>query len=314
MELADKNILLTGGAGFLGSHVARALERHGVARERITIPRSHEDDLRDRAACERLVAGRDLVIHLAAKAGGIGLNREKPGELFYDNLIMGAELMEAARKAGVAKYVSVGSVCSYPKFASVPFTETSLWDGYPEETNAPYGLAKKMQLVQAQAYRAQYGFNAIHLLPVNLYGPGNSFDPAHSHVVPALIRKMEEAVRRGARSIEAWGTGAATREFLFAPDAAEGIVLAAERYDDAEPVNVGAGEEISVRALIELIAELTGFEGEIVWDASKPDGQPRRKLDTTRAKRLFGFRATTALREGLAETIAWYRAEHPNYA
>ena len=222
--------------------------------------------------------------------------------------------MEAARKAGVAKYVSVGSVCSYPKFAPVPFTEASLWDGYPEETNAPYGLAKKMQLVQAQAYRAQYGFNAIHLLPVNLYGPGDSFDPAHSHVVPALIRKMEEAARSGARSIEAWGTGAATREFLFAADAAEGIALAAERYDGAEPVNVGAGEEISIRALTELIAELTGFEGEIAWDASKPDGQPRRKLDTTRAERLFGFRATTALRDGLAETIAWYRAEHPNHA
>ncbi len=300
-------VLVTGGAGFLGSSLVRTLERHRLAKENIRVPRSRDLDLRRWEDCVAAVKDVDLVIHLAAKVGGIGYNMANPGSLFYDNAIMGVQLMEAARQADVAKFVAVGTICAYPKFTPVPFREEDLWEGYPEETNAPYGLAKKMLLVQAQAYRQQYGFNAIYLLPVNLYGPGDNFDPASSHVIPALIKKFVEAVETGAESVEVWGTGAASREFLYVDDAAEGIVLAAERYDRPEPVNLGAGFEITIRDLATLIADLTGFTGEIVWDTTKPDGQPRRCLDVSRAEREFGFRAKVDFREGLKRTIAWYR-------
>lgn len=306
MELKDARIVVTGGGGFLGRRVIVALEAAGADPSNISIPRRENFDLRDRAACERAVGESDLVIHLAAKVGGIGFNREKPGELFYDNLIMGVELMEAARKAGVAKFVGVGTICSYPKHTPVPFREEELWNGYPEETNAPYGLAKKMLLVQAQAYRAQYGMDAVTLFPVNLYGPGDNFDPSSSHVIPALIRKIAEAKEAGAARVEVWGTGVATREFLYVDDAARGIALAAARYDKPEPVNLGSGMEISIKDLVTLIAELMEYRGELVWDASKPDGQPRRCLDVSRAEREFGFRATTPFREGLQKTITWY--------
>jgi GDP-L-fucose synthase len=300
-------VLVTGGAGFLGSSLVRTLERHGLAKENIRVPRSRDLDLRRWEDCVTAVENVDLVIHLAAKVGGIGYNMANPGSLFYDNAIMGVQLMEAARQAGVAKFVAVGTICAYPKFTPVPFREEDLWEGYPEETNAPYGLAKKMLLVQAQAYRQQYGFNAIYLLPVNLYGPGDNFDPASSHVIPALIKKFVEAVETGAESVEVWGTGAASREFLYVDDAAEGIALAAERYDRPEPVNLGAGFEITIRDLATLIADLTGFTGEIVWDITKPDGQPRRCLDVSRAEREFGFRAKTGFKDGLRATIEWYR-------
>ena len=304
-----KRVLVTGGAGFLGSSLVRALERHGLAAEQIRVPRSRDLDLRRWADCVEAVQDIDLIIHLAAKVGGIGYNMANPGSLFYDNAVMGIQVMEAARQAGVAKFVAVGTICAYPKFTPVPFREENLWNGYPEETNAPYGLAKKMLLVQAQAYRQQYGFNAIYLLPVNLYGPGDNFDPASSHVIPALIKKFVEAVESGAKSVEVWGTGAASREFLYVDDAAEGIALAAERYDKPDPVNLGAGFEITVRDLATLIADLAGFEGEIAWDTAKPDGQPRRCLDVSRAKQEFGFRAKVDFREGLERTIAWYRNE-----
>jgi len=304
--LKNKKILVTGGGGFLGSFVLENLKSRGVPAENITVPRSKIDDLRDRSVCERVVKGQDIVIHLAAKAGGIGFNKEKPGELFYDNLIMGTELMEAARKAGVEKFTSMGTICSYPKFTPVPFKEECLWDGYPEETNAPYGLAKKMQLVQAQAYRQQYGFNAIALMTVNLYGPRDTFDPKRSHVIPALIRKIEEAQLQGNDWIEVWGTGNATREFLYAADAAEGIVRATEKYNNSDPVNIGSGNEISIRDLVTIITKLMGFSGEIRW-TNTTDGQPRRSLDTSRAEKEFGFRAKTSFEEGLAATIQWYR-------
>ncbi len=304
-----KRVLVTGGAGFLGSSLVRALERHGLAAEQIRVPRSRDLDLRRWADCVEAVQDIDLIIHLAAKVGGIGYNMANPGSLFYDNAVMGIQVMEAARQAGVAKFVAVGTICAYPKFTPVPFREENLWNGYPEETNAPYGLAKKMLLVQAQAYRQQYGFNAIYLLPVNLYGPGDNFDPASSHVIPALIKKFVEAVESGAKSVEVWGTGAASREFLYVDDAAEGIALAAERYDKPDPVNLGAGFEITVRDLATLIADLAGFEGEIAWDTAKPDGQPRRCLDVSRAEQEFGFRAKVDFREGLERTIAWYRNE-----
>ena len=304
-----KRVLVTGGAGFLGSSLVRALERHGLAAEQIRVPRSRDLDLRRWADCVEAVQDIDLIIHLAAKVGGIGYNMANPGSLFYDNAVMGIQVMEAARQAGVAKFVAVGTICAYPKFTPVPFREENLWNGYPEETNAPYGLAKKMLLVQAQAYRQQYGFNAIYLLPVNLYGPGDNFDPASSHVIPALIKKFVEAVESGAKSVEVWGTGAASREFLYVDDAAEGIALAAERYDKPDPVNLGAGFEITVRDLATLVADLAGFEGEIAWDTAKPDGQPRRCLDVSRAKQEFGFRAKVDFREGLERTIAWYRNE-----
>ncbi|WP_292490777.1 GDP-L-fucose synthase [Methanoculleus sp. 10] len=302
-------VLVTGGAGFLGSSLVRTLERHGFTKESIRVPRSRDLDLRRWEDCVTAVQDVDLVIHLAAKVGGIGYNMANPGSLFYDNAILGVQLMEAARQAGVAKFVAVGTICAYPKFTPVPFREEDLWEGYPEETNAPYGLAKKMLLVQAQAYRQQYGFNAIYLLPVNLYGPGDNFDPASSHVIPALIKKFVEAVETGAESVEVWGTGAASREFLYVDDAAEGIALAAERYDRPDPVNLGAGFEITIRDLATLIADLTGFTGEIVWDTAKPDGQPRRCLDVSRAEREFGFRAKTGFEDGLRTTIEWYRNE-----
>ncbi len=275
------------------------------------MPRSAEFDLRERTAIARLfdVARPEVVIHLAAVVGGIGANRSNPGRFFYDNAIMGIQLMEEARQRGVSKLVQLGTICSYPKFTPVPFHESDLWNGYPEETNAPYGLAKKMLLVQAQAYRQQYGFNAITLLPVNLYGPHDNFDLQSSHVIPALIRKAIEARDAGRPFLEVWGTGAASREFLFVRDAAEAIVLATERYDDPEPVNIGSGQEITIRDLAHLICDVCGYKGELRWDHSRPDGQPRRCLDTTRAKQAFGFTATTAFREGLRETVAWYERE-----
>ncbi|MFA5531522.1 MAG: GDP-L-fucose synthase [Thiohalomonadaceae bacterium] len=303
-----KNVLVTGGAGFLGSTLVKTLKRHGLAAEGIRVPRSRDFDLRRWDDCIAAIEGIDFVIHLAAKVGGIGYNMANPGSLFYDNAIMGIQLMEAARQAGVEKFVTVGTICAYPKFTSVPFREEDLWNGYPEETNAPYGLAKKMLLVQAQAYRQQYGFNAIYLLPVNLYGPGDNFDPASSHVIPALIRKFIEAVDEGRENVEVWGTGAASREFLYIDDAAEGIVLATERYDKPEPVNLGAGFEISIRDLAGLIADLVGFSGEIAWDTTKPDGQPRRCLDVSRAKQEFKFRAKMEFKDGLRKTIEWYRS------
>jgi GDP-L-fucose synthase len=308
LELQDKQIVVTGGSGFLGSHVVELLRARGCTK--IFVPRSKYYDLRSQAAIERLLddAQPQIIIHLAAEVGGIGANRENPGRFYYENLIMGAELMEQARRREVEKFVAIGTVCAYPKFAHVPFKEDDLWSGYPEETNAPYGLAKKMLLVQAQAYRQQYGFNAIYLLPVNLYGPRDSFDPSKSHVIPALIKKCVDAVESGASQIEVWGTGQASREFLYVEDCAEGIVLATEQYDEADPVNLGVGSEIKIRDLVELIAGLSGFKGKIVWETSKPDGQPRRCLDVSRAWREFGFRAQTDFRKGLQRTIEWYAA------
>lgn len=308
----DKKVIVTGGAGFLGSYVMHKLEKRGC--KDIVVPRSKDYDLRREKAIIRLYEEThpDMVIHLAAKVGGIGANREKPGEFFYDNLIMGIQLIEQARLFGVGKFVAIGTVCAYPKFTPVPFREEDIWNGYPEETNAPYGLAKKMLLVQSQAYRQQYGFNSIFLLPVNLYGPGDNFDPKSSHVIPALIKKCVDAVEGGMDEIVVWGTGKASREFLYAEDAAEGILLAAEKYNELEPINIGAGSEISIKELVERIVELTGFKGKIIWDTSKPDGQPRRCLDVTKAEREFGFRAITPLVEGLRKTIDWYLAHRHN--
>jgi GDP-L-fucose synthase len=301
-------ILVTGGGGFLGQHVLAALDHSGY--RSVAAPRQVEYDLTRESDVRRVLRDTrpDIVLHLAAVVGGIGANRTHPGEFFYKNLIMGVQLMEHARIAGIQKFVAVGTICAYPKFAPVPFIEDDLWAGYPEETNAPYGLAKKMLLVQAQAYRQQYGFNAVYLLPVNLYGPGDNFDPASSHVIPALIRKCLEAVEHGDESITVWGTGQATREFLYAADAATGIVAAMERYDDAEPVNLGSGMELSIRELVHLVADATGFKGNIRWDTTQPDGQPRRKLDTSRAWERFGWRATTDFEAGLRATVAWYQA------
>jgi len=311
INLSKKKILITGANGFLGKHLVRnLLEKRGVSKENLYLPTIEELDLRKWENCQRAVEGMDVVIHLAAKVGGIGLNKEKPGELFYDNIIMGTQLMEAARQAGVEKIVTVGTVCSYPKFTPVPFKEENLWLGYPEETNAPYGLAKKMLLVQSQAYRQQYGFNAIYLLPVNMYGPGDNFDPRKSHVIAALIRKVYEAKKEGRNFIEVWGTGKPTRGFLYVEDGAEGIILATERYDKPEPVNLGSGMEISIKDLAELICKLMDFKGEIRWDTSKPDGQPRRRLDTSKAQKEFGFKAKTDFIEGLRKTIQWYK-ENP---
>jgi GDP-L-fucose synthase len=306
---SQKRVLVTGGAGFLGSHVVDRLTAVGAGE--VFVPRRKDYDLSDRQAIQRLLAETrpDIVLHLAAKAGGIGANRAKPAEFFYDNLLMGTQLMHESWQAGVGKFVSIGTVCSYPKFTPVPFREQDLWGGYPEETNAPYGLAKKMLLVQSQAYRLQYGFNAVNLIPVNLYGPRDNFDLQTSHVIPALIRKCLEAQERGGRFVLLWGDGSPTREFLYAPDAAEGIVLGAEKLETSEPVNLGSGEEIAVKDLARLIAELTGFTGELRWDTTQPNGQPRRALDTSRAEQMFGFRAHTPLREGLRRTVDWYR-EH----
>jgi GDP-L-fucose synthase len=308
IALDKSKILVTGGAGFLGRHVVAELERRGA--KDVFVPRSRDYDLVQREAVHRLLerVAPDVVIHLAAVVGGIGANRRHPGRFFYENLMMGAQLVEESRRCGVGKFVAIGTVCSYPKFAPVPFREDDLWNGYPEETNAPYGLAKKMLLVQLQAYRQEYGFPGIFLLPVNLYGPGDNFDPASSHVIPALIRKFVEAQEAGARHVDAWGTGAASREFLYVEDAARGIVLAAERYGGEAPVNLGTGREITIRALAEKIRALAGFAGEIRWDASQPDGQPRRCLDTSRAEAAFGFRAAMDFDEGLRRTIEWYRA------
>jgi len=304
--LASKRLTVTGGAGFLGSHVVRKLQDMGC--RDIFVPRSTDYDLARMADVVRMYddARPQIVIHVAGKAGGIGLNREKPGELFYDNILMGVQVMERARLHGVEKFVAIGTICAYPKFTPVPFREEDLWAGYPEETNAPYGLAKKMLLVQAQAYRQQYGLNAIYLLPVNLYGPLDNFDPATSHVIPALIKKCVDAIEEAREEIEVWGTGKPSREFLYVEDAADAIVLATEKYDKPEPVNIGSGTEITIKNLVTLIAELTGFEGRIVWDGTKPDGQPRRCLDTNRAEKEFGFKAKTDLREGLRKAIDWY--------
>ena len=304
--LRDRRILVTGGAGFLGRPLCRALNRLNPAA--VIAPRSREYDLRRQPDVRRMIetVQPQVVIHLAAVVGGIGANRENPGRYFYENAIMGIQLMEECRLAGVEKFVALGSICSYPKHTPVPFRESDLWNGYPEETNAPYGLAKKMLLVQAQAYRQQYGFNAVTLFPVNLYGPGDNFDLESSHVIPALIRKAIEARDAGLDHVDVWGTGSASREFLFVRDAARAITMAADAYDSAEPVNLGSGQEITIRELATMICELCAFHGAIHWDASKPDGQPRRCLDTTRARESFGFQAATTLRDGLAETIAWY--------
>lgn len=306
INLKNKRILVTGGTGFLGSFVVKKLKERGC--KNIIIPRGKDYDLVQMEAVKKLYrdAKPDIVIHLAAKVGGIGANMENPGKFFYDNLMMGVQMMEAGRQAGIEKFVALGTICAYPKFTSVPFKEEDLWNGYPEETNAPYGLAKKMLLVQSQAYRQQYGFNSIFLLPVNLYGPGDNFDPKSSHVIPALIKKCCDAIKNGDKQIIVWGTGKATREFLYVEDAAEGIVLATERYNNPDPVNLGAGFEISIKDLAKLIAKLTSFKGKIIWDKSKPDGQPRRSLDTKKASKNFGFKAKTGFEKGLRDTIVWY--------
>lgn len=304
----NRRVCVTGGAGFLGSFVVAKLKERGA--KDIFIPRIEDYDLVNLEDIKRLIddAKPDVIIHLAAKVGGIGANREHPADFFYDNLMMGVQLIDQAYQKGVEKFVAIGTICAYPKFTPVPFKEENLWDGYPEETNAPYGLAKKMLLVQSQAYREQYGYNSVFLLPVNLYGPKDNFDPASSHVIPALIRKCLEANEAGADSIEVWGDGSPTREFLYVEDAAEGIVRAAEAYNDSEPVNLGSGMEISIKDLVETIARLTGFEGELIWDTSKPNGQPRRCLDTQRAEQYFGFKAQMEFEEGLRRTIEWYKA------
>jgi GDP-L-fucose synthase len=309
LSLENKSIVVTGGAGFLGRQVVAQLIEAGANPEMISIPRSRDCDLTQMSACEAAVKDQDLVIHLAAHVGGIGLNREKPAELFYDNLMMGTQLIHAAYQAGVEKFVCVGTICAYPKFTPVPFKEDDLWIGYPEETNAPYGIAKKALLVQLEAYRQQYGFNGIYLLPVNLYGPEDNFNPRSSHVIPALIRKVYEAQQRGDAEIPVWGDGSPSREFLYSTDAARGIVMATQHYNDPDPVNLGTNNEVKIRDLIETICELMEFKGKIVWETDQPNGQPRRCLDTQRAKDRFGFVAQVGFREGLKQTIDWYR-EH----
>lgn len=303
-KLKGKSVLVTGGHGFLGKWLVKRLKKKNLGE--LLVPTHKEFDLTLRGACSEIVENVDVVIHLAAKVGGIGLNRKIPGEMFFDNLIMGVQLMEEARLAGVEKFVSIGTVCAYPKFTPLPFSENDLWNGYPEETNAPYGLAKKMLLVQGQAYRDQYGFNAVYLLPVNMYGPGDNFDPRSSHVIPALIKKFADAKEKKKKTVTVWGSGKATREFLYVEDAVEGIIKAAEKYDGRDPVNIGSAFEISILELAEKIKDIVGFEGEIVWDKNKPDGQPRRKLDTSRAKEEFGFEARTSFDKGLKKTIEWY--------
>jgi GDP-L-fucose synthase len=312
MQLRDKRIMVTGGAGFLGRYVVRALEAKGC--REIFVPRRSQYDLTRELAVEQMYADArpNVVVHLAGVVGGIGANRINPGRFFYENLVMGSMLMEYGRRAGVEKFVGVGTICSYPKFTPVPIREMDLWNGYPEETNAPYGLAKKMLLVQGQAYRQQYGFNAIHVIPANLYGPEDNFDPETSHVIPAVIRKCLEGLERRANEIMCWGDGTATREFLYVEDCAEAILLATERYGGEEPVNIGAGFEISIKELVQRIANLTGYHGRIAWDKSKPNGQPRRSVDTSRAVELFGFRARTDFREGLGKTIQWYEGQRRN--
>lgn len=307
LDLSGKQILVTGGAGFLGKQVIAQLVAAGASPEKIKVVRSKDYDLTTLEACERAVNGQNIIIHLAAHVGGIGLNQAKPAELFYDNLMMGVQLIHTAHQAGVEKFVCVGTICAYPKFTPVPFKEDDIWNGYPEETNAPYGVAKKALLVQLQSYRQQYGFNGIYLLPVNLYGPEDNFDTSSSHVIPALIRKVHEAQLRGDKEIPVWGDGSPTREFLYSTDAAQGIVMATQLYDGAEPVNLGTNYEISIKDLITLICELMGYEGELVWQVDKPNGQPRRCLDTERAKQEFGFTAQMEFKQGLKNTIEWYR-------
>ena len=305
-----KRICVTGGAGFLGSYILDKLLARGVQQEDIFVPKIEDYNLVNLNDIQRMLddARPDIVIHLAAHVGGIGANRERPAEFFYDNLMMGVQLIHESWKRDLEKFVAIGTICAYPKFTPLPFHEDDIWNGYPEETNAPYGLAKKMLLVQSQAYRQQYGFNSIFLLPVNLYGPRDNFNPASSHVIPALIRKFLEAIDNGDRQVVVWGDGTPTREFIYAEDAAEGILLATEKYDGPEPVNIGSGFEISIKDLAELISRLTGFSGELVWDTSKPNGQPRRRLDTERAAEYFGFRARVTFEEGLKRTIDWYRS------
>lgn len=306
---SDKKVLITGGAGFLGSHIVEQLERSGIQDLEIIIPRSSKYDLRKKNIAKKLTKGIDIVIHLAANVGGIGYNLKKPGELFYDNVLLGVHMLEEARKNKVKKFVSIGTVCAYPKFTPVPFKEEDLWEGYPEETNAPYGIAKKVLLVQSMAYRQQYGFNAIYLLPVNLYGPRDKFDPGQSHVIPALIKKFYDAKKQDLEEVIVWGTGKATREFLYVKDAARAIILATEQYEKSEPVNLGASFEISIKELAQLISRIVGFKGRIVFDPSKPDGQPRRKLDTSKAEKEFGFKSKVGFEEGLKKTIKWYEKE-----
>ncbi len=305
----NKRILVTGGMGFLGTNVVNKLLQKGVNRDNIIIPRSSDYDLRNATNVKKVVKNIDVIIHLAAKVGGIGFNKEHPAEMFYDNLIMGIELMHQAYLAHVQKFVAVGTICCYPKYTKVPFKEENLWDGYPEETNAPYGLAKKMLLVQSQAYRQQYGFNAIFLLPVNLYGCGDNFNPDSSHVIPALVKKFFDAKTKGLAKVDVWGTGRATREFLYVEDAAKAIIMATEKYNKPAPINIGAGFEISIKELAYTIAKIIGYKGKIVWDTTKPDGQPRRMLDTAKAQKEFGFKATTSFAEGLRKTITYYEKE-----
>ncbi len=304
----NKRVVVTGGAGFLGSHLVELLEAYHPQEIRVT--RSKDYDLREKADCARAVADSDVVIHLAANVGGIGYNQEFPGTLFYDNLLMGVHLMEEARKAGVGKFVAIGTICAYPKFTPVPFKEENLWDGYPEETNAPYGLAKKMMLVQSQAYRQQYDYNSIFLLPVNLYGPRDNFDPKSSHVIPALIRKFVEARKNNESEVVVWGTGTPTREFLYVEDAVRAITLATEKYNSSEPVNIGSSFEISIKDLAKTIKDVTGYQGQIIFDTSKPDGQPKRKLDVSRAKERFGFESQVNFQEGLQKTVEWYEENY----
>ncbi len=305
--LNNKRIVVTGGAGFLGKQVVEQLCQAGAEPQNITVPRSRDQDLRRWENCQAVVKEQDIIIHLAAHVGGIGLNREKPAELFYDNLMMGTQLIHAAQEAGVEKFVCVGTICAYPKFTPVPFKEEDLWNGYPEETNAPYGIAKKALLVQLESYRLQYGFNGIYLLPVNLYGPEDNFAPRSSHVIPALIRKVYEAQQRGDQTLAVWGDGSPTREFLYSTDAARGIVMGTQFYDQSDPINLGTNYEISIKDLVELICELMNFEGEIVWETDQPNGQPRRCLDTSKAKAAFEFTAQVDLRQGLKNTIDWYK-------
>ncbi|AUC61324.1 GDP-L-fucose synthase FcI [Cyanobacterium sp. HL-69] len=306
IELTNKKILVTGGSGFLGKQVVAELLKAGATMDHITIPRSKDCDLTIWENCQKAVENQDIVIHLAAHVGGIGLNQAKPAELFYDNLMMGTQLIHASYQAGVEKFTCVGTICAYPKFTPVPFKEEDLWNGYPEETNAPYGIAKKALLVQLESYRQQYNFNGIYLLPVNLYGPEDNFNPESSHVIPALIKKVHEALQKGEKVIPVWGDGSPTREFLYSNDAARGIVMATQLYNSPEPINLGTNFEISIKDLIELICDLMGFEGELEWQTDKPNGQPRRCLDTSKAKETFGFTANMELRQGLKNTIDWY--------